>query len=189
MKLPGIVSQFIFVKFRLWKYRQLSTCYNVTGKPLVYHPLLLVGKGSIAFGTTVQIGVISSPNFYSHYSYFEARDTDSFIKVGDNTAINNGFSAVALKSITIGNNVLIGINCSIMDSDGHHLEVNKRNDGNPPAFPVHIGNNVFIGDDVTILKGVAIGDNAVIGSNSTVTKNVPRNSIYAGNPARMIKEL
>jgi len=52
---------------------------------------------------------------------------------------------------------------------------------------VVIGNNVWMGGRVTILKGVAIGDNALIGAGSVVTKDVPRNAIVAGNPARVIK--
>ncbi len=52
---------------------------------------------------------------------------------------------------------------------------------------VRIGNNVWIGGRVTILKGVTIGDNAVVGAGSVVTKNVPSNAIVAGNPARVIR--
>ncbi|WP_116787493.1 acyltransferase [Flavobacterium psychrotrophum] len=188
MKLPGRLNYFLFVTLRIWKFKSLSTCKNVKGYPDVYHPLLLSGKGNISFGQRVQAGVVTSSNFYSHYIYLEARFSDSFIVIGSDTSINNGFSAVAMKSITIGNHVLIGINCSIMDSDGHDTNPqNRTNDST--ANPVEIGNNVFIGSNVTILKGVKIGCNAVIGNGSVVTKDVSKNTIVAGNPAKIIKNI
>ncbi|WP_293895304.1 acyltransferase, partial [Flavobacterium sp.] len=130
-----------------------------------------------------------SPNFYSHYAYLEARNSESEINIGDNVSINNGFSAVAFSKITIQSTVLIGVNCSIIDNDGHNLEIDKRNDDEPKHEPVFIAENVFLGDDVTILKGVTIGKNSVIGNGSIVTKSIPENVVAAGNPARVIRNL
>ena len=110
----------------------------------MHHPLLLKGEGKISFGENVQIGVISSPNFYSHYTYLEARYRESEIVIGSNVAINNGFSIVTYAKVTIGNDVLIGVNCSIIDNDGHELAFNKRNQP-PSGQAVVIENNVFIG--------------------------------------------
>jgi len=85
--------------------------------------------------------------------------------------------------------VLIGVNCSILDNDGHNLAIDLRDKG-PIAFgEIHIQKNVFIGDHVTILKGVTIGENSVIGNHAVVTKSIGANVIAAGNPARVIKEL
>jgi maltose O-acetyltransferase len=173
----------------VWKYQWLSDCSNVSGKPKLFHPLLLKGKGKISFGKNVQIGVTDSPNYYSHYTYLEARNSNSEITIGDNVSINNGFSAVAFSKITIQNDVLIGINCAIIDNDGHHLDIDKRTDGEPKLAPVFIGENVFLGDNVTILKGVTIGKNAVIGNGAIVTKDIPENAIAAGNPAKVIRDL
>jgi galactoside O-acetyltransferase len=179
----NVLKRIIFIKFRIWKYKILSNCSNVVGKPKVFQPVLLNGNGKIVFGKNVQIGVLNSPNFYSHYTYLEARNEESSISIGDNTSINNSFSAVAFSNITIENDVLIGVNCSIMDTDGHNLEINDRNNQNP------ISKNVFIGDNVAILKGVTIGENSVIGNGSIVTKNIPRNVIASGNPANIIRNL
>lgn len=183
------LKSFFFVSLRNWKYKLLSDCSNVSGKPNQFHPLLLKGKGKISFGKNVQIGVIASPNFYSHYSYVEARKQDSEITIGDNVSINNAFSAVAFSKITIQNNVLIGVNCAIIDNDGHNLEIDKRNDDDIKSEAVFIADNVFIGDNVTILKGVTIGKNSVIGNGSIVTKSIPENVIAAGNPAQVIRNL
>lgn len=183
------IKFFFFVTLRILKYKLLSNCKRVTGKSNLYVPLLLNGKGKIQFGKNVQIGVVNSPNFYSHYTYLEARNQNSEIIIGNNVSINNAFSAVAFSKITIQDNVLIGVNCSIIDNDGHNLESDKRNSDDVPSAAILISENVFLGDSVTILKGVTIGKNSVIGNGSIVTKNIPENVIAAGNPARVIRDL
>ena len=188
----GIVSkikQFCSITLRIKKYQLLSDCKKVINQPDCYHPLLLRGTGKISFGKNVQIGVHSSPNFYSHYSYIEARYETSEIVIGNNVAINNAFSAVAFSKITIEDDVLIGVNCSIIDNDGHDLDIDKRSGGNSKSADVHICQNVFIGSHVSILKGVTIGKNSVIGNSSVVASNIPENVIVAGNPAKVIKLL
>jgi len=188
----GIISkikQFCFIALRIKKYEILSDCVRVSGKPIKYHPLLLKGKGTISFGKNVQIGVVSSPNFYSHYTYLEARDERSEIIIGDNVTINNAFSVECSSKVVIENDVLIGLNCSIIDNDGHNLAIEKRSIGNPKTAPVHIRQNVFLGSNVSILKGVTIGKNSIIGNGSVVTKDIPENVIAAGNPAKVIRNL
>ena len=181
--------KFLFVTLRIWKYQILSDCKKVIGKPKLFHPMLVTGKGSISFGKNVQIGVVASPNYYSHYVYLESRNQDSLIIIGDNVSINNGFSAVAFSKITIEKNTLIGINCSIIDSDGHNLAIDERHSEETISSDVYIDENVFLGDNVSILKGVTIGRNTVIGNGSIVTSNIPENVIAAGNPARVIRNL
>lgn len=188
----GIISkikQFCFVALRIRKYEMLSDCKRVTGKSIKFHPLLLKGKGTISFGKNVQIGVVSSPDFYSHYTYLEARDESSVIIIGDNVTINNAFSIECSSKVVIENDVLIGIGCSILDNDGHDLAIEKRIVGIPKTSPVHIHQNVFLGSNVSILKGVSIGKNSIIGNGSVVTKNIPENVIAAGNPAKVIRNL
>jgi maltose O-acetyltransferase len=188
----GIISrikQFCFVALRIKKYEILSDCKSVYGKPKKYHPLLLKGKGKISFGKNVQIGVVSAPNFYSHYTYLEAREECSEIIFGDNVAVNNAFSVECSSKVIIENDVLIGVNCSIIDNDGHDLSIDKRNIESPKTAPVHIHQNVFLGSNVSILKGVTIGKNSIIGNGSIVTKNIPENVMAAGNPAKVIRNL
>lgn len=108
---------------------------------------------------------------------------------------NVGISSVAIvchERIEIGNNVNLGGNVVIYDTDFHSLNHIDRLDKNKDVIntktkPVKIGNNAFIGAHSTILKGVTIGNNSIIGAGSVVTKNIPDNEIWAGNPAKFIK--
>ena len=69
------------------------------------------------------------------------------------------------------------------------LDYKERNKGLEYAKPIKVGNNVWIGGNVTVLPGVSIGDNVVIGAGSVVTKDIPSNVIAVGNPCRVIKEI
>lgn len=102
---------------------------------------------------------------------------------GDNTYISvreNG------TKIIIGENCMFSRNSKIMTSDGH--DVYKDDKRINFAKDIIIGDNVWVTDNVTILKGVTVGNGAILAINSTVTKNVPNNSIIAGNPAKVVKE-
>ena len=98
------------------------------------------------------------------------------------------------ESLIIGDNVLIASKVYITDLN--HGNYSGKEQSNPQEIakerkiytkPVKIENNVWIGENVSILSGVKIGENAILGANSVVTKNVPKNSIVAGNPAKVIK--
>jgi len=105
------------------------------------------------------------------------------IEIGSNC----GFSGTvigAFKNIKIGNNVRCGANTLITDSDWH---LDDPRSGEP--LDVEIGDNVWLGVNTVVLKGVSIGKNTVIGANSVVTKSIPENIIAAGNPCRVIKKI
>jgi maltose O-acetyltransferase len=111
------------------------------------------------------------------------RYRDKGVKVGRGTYIYRTctISTSVCDDITIGSGcVLTG--CAILAHDASL----KRHIGRVIASPVVIGNNCFIGFNSTILKGVKIGDNSIIGAGAVVTKDVPANSVAAGNPARVI---
>ena len=102
-----------------------------------------------------------------------------------------GVSICSATRIDIGANVYIGGGVSIWDTDFHPIKWSERerNPSDGLSLPIRIGNNVFIGANSIILKGVQIGDGAVIGAGSVVSKNVGCNEVYAGNPAVKIKQL
>ena len=180
----------IFQYPRYLKYNLLSNCRKVIGKPRLYQPLQIIGKGKVVFHKNVRIGVDPSPFLYNGYAYIDSRKANSIIEFGENCVINNNFIAVAEGAgIEIGANTLIGLSCEIVDSDFHDSQPDKRNSGLVNTAKVKIGENVFIGSNVKILKGVEIGNNSVIANGSVVTKSIPDNVIAAGIPARVIRSL
>lgn len=183
------IKFFLFVTLRIWKYKWLSDCQRVKGKPNLYLPLLLNGKGKISFGNNVQIGVSAAHFTYSTYNYLLAFNEDSEISIGDNVVLANGASLQAESKITIGDNAMIGINCFLVDTDGHDLDPKKRMTGEVKSAPITIGNNVIVYYNSVVFKGVTIGENSVIGACSVVTKDIPPNVFAAGNPARVIRNL
>jgi acetyltransferase-like isoleucine patch superfamily enzyme len=175
---------------RVWKYRVLSTCPHVSGSPVVIQPLLLLGPGRIELGRGVEFGWRKSDGFFTGYCHVEAARPESVIEIGDGAMINNdAFIKSEGPGISIGPRALLGSRVCIYDSDFHELDPGRRIGGQPAMAAVELGENVFIGDRVMILKGVKIGADTVIGAGSVVTGSIPAGVIAAGNPARVVREL
>lgn len=98
--------------------------------------------------------------------------------------INHNSNIECFKEIVIGKNVVISENVSIRDSDNHTIVGNEGNE----SKPIIIEDHVWIGMNVTILKGVTIHKGAIVAAGAVVTKDVPANTIVAGVPAKVIKE-
>lgn len=154
--------------------------------------VLVTRRGKVIIGNNVSVNSGHNHNIIGRQqkTIFWVEGT---LKIGNNT----GLSATALicnYDIEIGDNVNIGGNTVIYDTDFHVLDPIIRLDKirdrqEAKKAKVTIGNNVFIGSHSTILKGVAIGDNAIIGACSLVSKNIPSNEIWGGNPASFIKKI
>jgi len=111
------------------------------------------------------------------------------ITVGDHSIIHPGAIIRAKESITIGDYCCIGANCYIQDHNSMSLNYVDRREkkGHIISKPIVIGNDVWIGRTVTILKGIHIGDRAIVGARSVVVHDVSSDSIVVGNPARVVK--
>jgi acetyltransferase-like isoleucine patch superfamily enzyme len=189
-KIKYSIVKIFFLKLRIFKFYLLSDLTNMIGKPIIHCPVFIDSKGKIIFQENVNIGVPESPNALSGYSYISARNKKASIIFRNDIYLNNHATIISEgEGIEIGSNTIIGFNFCVFDSDFHNLEIDKRMTGNPKTAKVMIGNNVFIGSNVTVLKGVSIGDNSVIGAASVVYHSIPENVIAAGNPCKVIKHL
>ena len=114
---------------------------------------------------------------------------DSLLQVGDDFAMTGG-TICTLERIIIGHRVTVGANSTIVDTDFHPLQPDLRlsQPQGASGSAVTIEDDVFIGMNCLILKGVTIGRGSVVGAGSVVTQNVPASVIVAGNPAKVIRE-
>ena len=115
------------------------------------------------------------------------------IRIGNRTFVGNGCTLAAARSIVVGNHCLLSAGVRVHDNDGHPVDPDRRRAGEPiapdEAAAVVIEDNVWIGACAIVLKGVTIGENAIVGTGAVVTKDVPPNTIVAGNPARVVRGL
>ena len=130
-------------------------------------------------GTSGEQFVIESP-FRCDYGYN--------IHLGENFYSNFNLVILDCAEVRIGNNALIGPDVGIYTA-GHPLHHELRNQEHEFAFPVTIGNSVWIGGHVVINPGVTIGDHVVIGSGSVVTRDVPSGVIALGNPCKVLRDI
>ena len=136
---------------------------------------MAVLNGFLAF----QEGAHIEPSFFCDYGYN--------IKIGHNFYANHHLTIIDVCSVEIGNNVLIGPNVMISTA-GHPLDAIERRK-TEYGIKICIGNDVWIGGNVSVLPGVNIGNNSVIGAGSVVTHNIPDNSVAVGNPCRVKKTI
>src|SRR4051812_40369815 len=127
-------------------------------------------------------------------------DSGGEIRIGDRSYIGKS-DLVCYRSIVIGNDVIMSWGITITDHDSHSLDwEHRRNDvldwgkgrkdwTHVAHAPVVIGDKVWIGFNVSILKGVTIGEGAVIGAGAVVSRDVPPYSVAVGNPARVLRKL
>ena len=108
------------------------------------------------------------------------------LKIGDRCFFNHNCSITVVDNVTIGDHCMFANNLVIIDHD-HKVE-DGRVTGNLISKPIEIGNNVWCGADVVILKGVKIGDGAIVAAGAVVTKDIPAHSVVAGVPAKCIKQ-
>ena len=115
-------------------------------------------------------------------------DNGKNIHVGNNFLANYNVTILDIREVFIGNDVMIAPNV-LITTVNHPLNPAGRRKHLGIAKPVKIGNDVWIGANVTILPGVEIGNNVVIAAGAVVTKNIPDNSLVGGVPAKLIKNI
>lgn len=178
----GLYVKYLMAKFRLWgrvRFNGFTIVYAFSGSTIEF-------KGR---GTVVNSAPLSNLIGLSQRTILVARHGGA-ITIGENAGIS-GATIYAMERITIGNGVLIGANCKIIDNDFHPLRAELRNPQKVEDIkkrPIVIGDGCFIGANSIILKGTTLGRNCVVGAGSVVCGTFPDNVIIAGNPAKVVKQ-
>ena len=154
-------------------------------------PLYLHGGKHISIGDNFSCNIrVRLEAFEEHLGYNFA----PMINIGNNVSINPDCHIGAINRIDIGDGVLLA--SKVFITDHFHGEINSDAIKIPPSKrklyskgPVSIEKNVWLGEGVVVLPGVTIGENSIIGANTVITRNIPRNSVVGGNPARIIRTL
>ena len=120
------------------------------------------------------------PPFWCDYGYN--------VEVGDNFFANHNCVILDAAKVTFGDNVFIAPDCGFYTA-GHPIDVARRNAGLEYAYPITVGDNVWIGGGVKVMPGVTIGSNTVIGGGSVVVSDIPDGVIAVGNPCHVIRKL
>jgi acetyltransferase-like isoleucine patch superfamily enzyme len=143
--------------------------FNPSTKPctltLLENSKLMVGIAFIGRGVTIHV------------------QKNACLEIGSRIYINSNVTIICSNNIKIGDNTIIGWDTEICDTDYPQADQDA-----PIAAPIEIGNKVFIGRHVTIMKGVKIGDGSIVAAGAVVTKDVPPKCLVAGIPACVIKE-
>lgn len=137
------------------------------------------GPGRVIFGDNVLVGAYTTP--WTH-------DPDAVIEVGDGTFLN-GTRFGSAASIKIGARCILA-EAHILDTDFHSVQINRHDPSAPIRIaPVMIAENVWVAAHAGILPGARIGRNSVVGFGAVCTGEYPANSVIAGNPARVIRQI
>lgn len=189
-------------------YRLFSKCWEKLVSIIILHgnnisfcnfrtsgiPYIMVARGGkcrIGKNFAMNNGIKGNPiGCYQKCTLFVDRGAE--LTIGNNVGISQT-ALICTKKITIEDDVKIGGGVCIYDTDFHSLNPDIRKSTEDLKHrkqkEVLIKENVFIGAHSIILKGVTIGKNSIVGAGSVVTKSIPDNQIWAGNPAKFIKEI
>ncbi len=143
------------------------------------------------FGGPIDLGdyanVITTSDHNVRLTVWGAKQGEGFIRIGSYCLICPGVRISAASGITIGDSCMMASSVYLTDADWHGIY--DRTDYTGRTEPIMVGNNVWLGDSVVVCKGVTVGDNSIIGAGSVVTRDIPPNTIAAGNPAIPLREL
>lgn len=178
--------------------------FLLKNKYLLYRNGVRLHNGQIFYSVNIRLRPLSKVIIGDNFVFTSGQGTNplcgniqgsiyvesgAILSIGNNVGISSAH-IWATESIHIGNNVKIGADVLIMDSDLHSLNYMERrgpNDKqNAKKAPVFIGDDVLIGARAIVLKGCHIGNRCIVGAGSLVTKDVPDDTIVGGNPARII---
>lgn len=166
-------------------YGNVVRCYNAT-------PALQINRNSgvVSFGKNVMFNSYTDHSWNSKCKLIVL--AKATLTIGDNSGMN-GAMIYCSQKVVIGNHVKIGGGTRISDSNHHSLDYKIRRTSedskHAKSAPIIIGNDVFIGANCYIGKGVTIGDRSIVAAGSVVVKSIPADEIWGGNPAKFVKKI
>lgn len=195
-----IIKFIIFLRFINYIYNRVILKINNVKIPLklnINGRVYITNKGKIIFGNNIRIN--SGKNFNVIGGGIRTNITvlkNAIFEIGNNVGLSNS-TFFCQNSITIEDDVLIGGNCKFYDTDFHSLNYDSRLNpykNNTPdetvkTSPIMVKKGAWIGGHCIVLKGVTIGEKSIVGAGSVVTKNIPEKEIWAGNPAKYIRNI
>lgn len=172
------------IKMRWWRVN-IGRCYKFFGLCLIRRvPNSVIEIGSNACFRSAEWANLAG---ISHKCFLSTLSEGAELVIGDNCGFSGAILSSAV-SIRIGDSVVVGANSVITDTDWHPLSVESRNNkGAGLAKPIVIEDNVWLGMNVLVLKGVSIGEGAVVAANSVVVNSIPPNVLVAGVPAKFVR--
>lgn len=175
--LPSYLVYVLKLKFHGIKYGKYTR-----GKAVHFY-----NEGEIVLGNKVKLN--SYPDGLLLLTGIQTYTKSAKVYIGDE-CILNGTMIYCRNSVLIGKYCMFGPGTKIVDNDSHKVVASMVERRNPPiSKPIVIQDNVWIGMDCLILKGVTIGENSIIAARTVITKDVPPNVLVGGNPVRIIKRL
>lgn len=152
--------------------------------------LVALGNRKVYIGNNVSFMSYNNTSWNSKCHITVGKD--ACLSIEDNAGINGSF-IYCMNSIHIGKYVHVGGGCRIYDTNFHNLDWEARRnpklDGKASTAPVIIEDDVFVGSNCIIGKGVTIGARSIVAAGSVVVKSIPEDELWGGNPARFIKKI
>ena len=154
-------------------------------------PVVMGARYIDVFGSRVNVGkyptFVASSDNNIHLTTWNLGEFDGVIEIGDYCLLTPGVRIAAATKITIGDGCMFANSAYVSDADWHGIYNRAAPVGT--TKPIELKNNVWIGDRAVVGKGVTIGENSIVAAGAVVVKDVPKNVIVGGNPAKIIKEL
>jgi len=184
-KFYKLIFYFVFPNLRVIIRHKIKFVDNI---PFFNQITLFNGKGIVEIGKNCSFGYKLGGFHRGGSIELQARFKNSRIKLGNNISTNNNICLCAANYIEIGNDTLLGQYVSITDFEAHGIMPNQRKQIGYIGKTI-IGNNVWIGSNVTILKDSEIGDNSIVAAHAIVSGKFPSGVIIGGVPAKIIKKI
>jgi acetyltransferase-like isoleucine patch superfamily enzyme len=171
---------------------RIQICGGYVGKGFAVRgwiQLHIVPTGSISIGDNVRINSGFGNNAVGGFRRMGIWvGPEGVLSIGNNVGVSSS-TIVCMQAVTIEDDVYIGGDCKIYDTDFHSINTAERlsrPDRGVQRAPVRLGRACFIGGHSILLKGSEVGEEAVVGAGSVVTKTIPPGQVWGGNPAKAI---